>query len=471
MGVFTQVSAAAAGSLVAAVWEGVVLTACVALALRLLPGITAAARSVVWSAAMAAVVALPFVHFPGGGAGAGAARVQLDERLSVGLICVWAALSLWRGVELVRSAIWLRGIARRGRPVEAEAGVAALLSAGGQVALCTSDEVDRPSVVGFFRPRILVPATLLAKLSGAELEQIVLHEVEHLRRGDDWTNLLQKMSLVLFPLNPVLVWIERRLCLERELACDDRVLRATNARKAYAACLANLAEHSLVRRGVSLALGAWERQSELVRRVHRILLRPDREMGRRQVTIAVSVMVAGLLVGADGLAHSPRLVSFGPVASSELAGASAPQAGAEAPHVVLTSFVGLKPHGSTERRAATVVPNGRQGAAMTSLKMVPVKQPIRRPAGDGVSNDMVDAVERATNIGRPALTERLATMREPDQAAPEGSAMVVLVTWRTVVVAGTSTDGSSANAAPVTKFSQTTYAAVPTRNGWLFVQL
>ena len=99
----------------------------------------------------------------------------------------------------------------------------------------------------------------------------MLHEVGHLRRADDWINLLQKLSLVIVPLNPVLMWIERRLCLERELACDDDVLRLTKAPKAYATCLTNLAEHRLGRRVAALSLGAWERQSELARRVHSIL--------------------------------------------------------------------------------------------------------------------------------------------------------------------------------------------------------
>ena len=103
-----------------------------------------------------------------------------------------------------------------------------------------------------------------------------MHEMEHLRRADDWTNLLQKAGLVLFPLNPVLLWVERRLCAERELACDDRVLLSTGARKAYAICLTRLAEYSMFRRNLSLALGAWERRSELVRRIHRILRRPDK---------------------------------------------------------------------------------------------------------------------------------------------------------------------------------------------------
>ena len=117
--------------------------------------------------------------------------------------------------------------------------------------------------------------------------------MEHLRRRDDWTNLFQKAALVLFPLNPVLLWVERRLCAERELACDDRVLRSSGAAKAYAICLTRLAEFSMIQRSLSLALGAWERQSELVRRVHRLLRRPTESMGDRQAQF----LTAGLILG------------------------------------------------------------------------------------------------------------------------------------------------------------------------------
>ncbi len=95
-------------------------------------------------------------------------------------------------------------------------------------------------------------------------------------------NLLQKVSLVLVPLNPVLMWVERRLCLERELACDEDVLRLTKAPKAYATCLTNLAEHRLGRRAAALSLSAWEKRSELARRVHSIL-RGAEAMGRTRV--------------------------------------------------------------------------------------------------------------------------------------------------------------------------------------------
>src|SRR6185437_3945051 len=153
---------------------------------------------------------------------------------------------------------------------------------------------------------------LLQELSESELRQVILHEMEHLRRGDDWINLLQKLALVLFPLNPALVWVERRLCAERELACDDRVLHAGSGRKAYALCLTHLAEYALVKRSFSLVLGAWERRPELVRRVHRILAGPVLSMGRRPALAAMGTVTAGALACTLVLAHAPQVVRFAP---------------------------------------------------------------------------------------------------------------------------------------------------------------
>jgi BlaR1 peptidase M56 len=476
-------SSIVAAALVAAAWEGLVLAGVVAVCLRMLPGITAAARSVVWTVVMLAVVGLPFVHF--GGTSGASGQVHLDERVGLGLVVVWALFSVVRAGQLVRSAVWLRGISRRAVPVgvgaEAkgkygDSGFARMtappmttLLHGRAAELCVSGEVDRPCVVGFCRPRILVPADLLAKLSDGELEQIVLHEVEHLRRGDDWTNLVQKLSLVVFPLNPALIWIERQLCVERELACDDRVLKTTGARKAYAACLANLAEHTLVRRGVSLALGAWERQSEVVRRVHRILAGSRNEMGRRQVGAAVAVLMVGVVTGADGLAHAPALVSFGPgvVASAGQANLSPQEAFPQGlkPRFVLASYGGAEapplqnngelPHQNNggpvhQRNSAPPLQNNGVPPLGNNVgpraKLVKAVMPVRRVRTTMKGSiPMVDAVKLASNMGHPS-------------GLPSDEPMVVMVRWTSM-------------APVIVRDSQFTYAAVPTRNGWLFVQL
>jgi hypothetical protein len=181
--------------------------------------------------------------------------------------------------------------------------------------------LERPGVIGFLAPRILIPEWLFARLSPAELDQIVLHETEHLRRGDDWTNLLQKLVLILFPLSPALIWMERRLCTEREMACDEGVIRRTQAPRAYAECLASLAERGLEHRGHGLALGAlslgaWQRRPELVRRVHSIL-RGRSVLHPIAARSLMAVLGCGLLLGAAGLARCPQMVAFSPMPEVE----------------------------------------------------------------------------------------------------------------------------------------------------------
>jgi beta-lactamase regulating signal transducer with metallopeptidase domain len=321
----------AAGALLSAIWEGAVLAACVALSLRLLPGLSAAARSLVWANVFLLLLLLHILPSLGlqrlSGSAFQASPFHLDPLWSVVIAGVWMILSLWRGAQLIASAIHLRQLAARATCVQPDAAIQALLKGGRRgrgAQLCTSAEVERPSVFGFFHPRILLPLALFKQLTAPELEQIVLHEMEHLRRADDWTNLAQKACLVLFPLNPVLLWVERRLSAERELACDDRVLRSTGARKAYAICLTRLAEHSMLRRSVSLALGAWERRPELARRVHRILRWPYASMSAKQTVFLTGSLILGVMAGSILLARSPQVVSFTPRAFSAAQARSLP---------------------------------------------------------------------------------------------------------------------------------------------------
>jgi beta-lactamase regulating signal transducer with metallopeptidase domain len=307
-----SVSRLIASSFVSGLWQGIVLAAAVALCLRMVPRTTAAIRFAIWTAVFAVLVVLPLVHAygvrPGGATAGHVAVVHVDIRWSFAIAALWLIVSLVRATKLAMSAVRLRSIWKRAVPVEGYQEVLAAIGVR-RVELCTSSDVDQPSVIGFFSPRILVPAALYEQLTAEELGQIVLHEVGHLRRRDDWINLLQKVCLILVPLNPVLMWIERRLCLERELACDDDVLRMTKAPKAYATCLTNLAEHGLGRRALALSLGAWERRPELVRRVHSILQRAP-GMGRIQARFVTSMLVVGLLGGSAELARCPQFVSF-----------------------------------------------------------------------------------------------------------------------------------------------------------------
>jgi hypothetical protein len=454
-------SAAAAGSLVSAIWEGTVLATCVALCLRLAKGITAGVRSVLWTAVLLLVVLLHFVPFVGRGAASqsdAGKLLHVDLRWSVAIVALWALFSLFRGMQLIHSAVGLRRIAGRASPVAASPACAPLLRSGWRSAqLCVSADVDRPSVIGFFRPRVLIPQALLEDIAPAELEQIVLHEMEHLRRADDWTNLLQKISLVLFPLNPVLVWVERRLCIERELACDDRVLRVTKARKAYATCLVNLAEHSVLRRSATLVLGAWERQSELGRRVHRILLPDVSVMGRRRMRLVTGALILGMIGGVATLAREPQLISFAPAAGT----ASETAIGiSESPQFASAAF---------HERSASLT-----STPQSAPKMVDTL--FREPASADASHPVKASARKLHRAAAPAISL-------PDAAKPQFMSRRVVMHRTQPAAAGWMmlTDWSDAPQIPemrppqvrllVSTTDQRTYAAIQMMNGWLVIQL
>ena len=336
---------ALASLLVAPAWQGLALIVFTVGLLRLLPEVSSSARAYLWTAVLLLVALLPaFALLPAHTASGHAAVWHADQRLSIALVVLWLTASAFRLLQLTGSALHLYALLRRAQPITPEPWLADLLREGSRPAiLCSSACVDRPSVAGFLRPRILLPTHLVATLSEADLAHIVRHEREHLRRFDDWTNLAQQLSLALFPLNPALFWLNRRLALERELACDEGVLRSTRARKAYAACLARVAESTLVRRGLSLAIGILgspraSRRPELALRVDRILNTPAVPMTRRQTGFASALLGFGLLGGTALLAGSPNLISFVPSTSETLAMNASPTSAA-APAYKLASAV------------------------------------------------------------------------------------------------------------------------------------
>ncbi len=354
--VFAQAAAPAA---VAALWQGLLVAMSMVLCLRLLLRASAAHRFAAWAAGFSIAALLPLLPFaehwfqfsgvpiataPAGGAAA-KSWFELDSRWGLAIAALWLAVSVFRAGELAFDLLRLRRLWRGATPVET-GGLRPLLTAlwpARTIQVCTTPDLDRPSVIGFIAPRILIPDWLYPRLTPGELEQVVLHEAEHLRRRDDWTNLLQKLSLVLFPLNPALAWMERRLCREREMACDEGVIQRTQAPRSYAACLTTLAEReferrSFLRRAQALSLGAFERRPELAARVHSILRRRP-SLHPLAAGALVAVLGCGLLVGAVELSRSPQMIAFVAAPTPEpqtVAAAASPKGALDLPRVSFT---------------------------------------------------------------------------------------------------------------------------------------
>jgi len=274
-------------------------------------------RFAVWFSALVAITFLPWFGFWRGGQGQVASNpsrgaVMLPASFAGYLFTVWmigAAFGLLRiGSGLSR----LRKLRSTCTPVDLNRLNSALceslaeIQSRRRVTLWSSDAVRVPAALGYFRPIVVVPTWALQELPPGELDAILLHELAHLRRWDDWTNLAQKFVKAILFFHPAVWFIESRLSLEREMACDDAVLAADFSPRAYAESLLGLAEKSFLRRGVQLAQAAVSHVHQLKARVVEIM-RKDRKGSGRVWTPAVTLMAMAGIISIYSTSRAPQL--------------------------------------------------------------------------------------------------------------------------------------------------------------------
>jgi beta-lactamase regulating signal transducer with metallopeptidase domain len=231
------------------------------------------------------------------------------------------AHGLWRLRQLRRSCTAIH-LAELDPKVRA---TVAAISASGSVTVTRSEMMRVPSAIGFWNRTIVLPAWALRELAPDDLNVILLHEFAHLRRWDDWTNLIQKIVRALFFFHPAVWWIDTRLSVEREMACDDAVIAQTSNPQSYARCLVSLLEKSLAHRlsrpqGWSMVQAAVHRAHEATLRLAQILdkNRPVATRVWRPALGIVGIFSVLCLVVAP---NAPQLVAFDQVRPIHDAGA------------------------------------------------------------------------------------------------------------------------------------------------------
>jgi beta-lactamase regulating signal transducer with metallopeptidase domain len=165
------------------------------------------------------------------------------------------------------------------------------LRVGVAVRLMQSARVEVPTVIGAWRPMILLPVSAMTGLSAEHLTYLLLHELAHIRRHDYLANLAQSMVETLLFYHPAVVWLSGQVRQEREHCCDDVAVMAAGNRGGYAAALASMeglrAEPEGVRGG--LVIGA--RGGSLLQRVQRILQSPVPISPDQRLACGLSVLV------------------------------------------------------------------------------------------------------------------------------------------------------------------------------------
>jgi TonB family protein len=168
------------------------------------------------------------------------------------------------------------------------------------VQVLISQVVDGPSVIGWIRPIILVPASSLTGLSPEQLEAVLAHEVAHIRRYDDLVNMLQALVETLLFYHPAVWWTSACIRRERELCCDDLAVCVTGNGLGYARALARLERIRLT--STAMALGAVGHS--LSYRIRRIVgdAGPDSSQTNMSGVVALSI---GLGLAAIAISAGP----------------------------------------------------------------------------------------------------------------------------------------------------------------------
>jgi beta-lactamase regulating signal transducer with metallopeptidase domain len=306
-----------------ALWMGAVIAVLTALILRVWEPLDAAARYAVWYAALIAIAIAPVVvavlqrlhaplvmivsidERPGSHAtfSSGAIPplpvlhgIPLPQAVAFAAVALWFVVSTIGVVRILAGAIELTRLKRDALPLSPALrdGLslwrARVAASAVRSRLCVSDRVDVPVAVGLFDRMVVVPDHVLGAFEPGDIDRFILHELAHLERRDDWTALLQRVVQTMQFFNPAVYFIARRLDLEREIACDDRVVEATHDVRSYAVGLTRMAEST-----------AWP---------HRGLATPAIFVTRKQLSLRVEVLLGRRRSVAPGVALAPAIVAF-----------------------------------------------------------------------------------------------------------------------------------------------------------------
>ena len=178
----------------------------------------------------------------------------------------WACGVLLLTVRLIGSVLAVSRLERSGVPLARsfELLTSTLRDVGLRkpVRLLTSTRTQVPSVIGWWKPVILLPACAVSRLSPQQLEAIVIHELIHIRRHDYLINFVQVVGETVLFFHPAIWYISRRLRIEREYCCDAAAAKLCPSHIEYARALleTEVSRASPPRLGIAATAGHLKRR-------------------------------------------------------------------------------------------------------------------------------------------------------------------------------------------------------------------
>ena len=317
------------------------------------------------------------VALPTGPRRRSAAESQAFQNMGDAALAIWAAgavvmllrlaCNAWRVIQLRRAAFPIAN----GRIRALFAEVTGQLAPHRPPLLLVSSRAVTPLAVGFGRPAVILPERLLGILSENELRDILIHELAHLRRGDQRIMLLQELAAALYwPIVPIHA-LNRELQRAREELCDNVVIAGRDP-LIYGETLLHVAELLVGNRRMEAAIGFVGAQGELERRISGLI---DPARNTRTTTGRKATCVVMLLFAAAGATLSAlRFAPSAAAAERSVAGQeTAPAAQSDAVRADLPAF-GCPEPGAAQDDAAAADPQADEKQENPEPATNPVNQ-------------------------------------------------------------------------------------------------
>ncbi len=174
----------------------------------------------------------------------------------------------------------------------------------------TSASCVAPITVGLLRPRIILPESS-RQWPQAQLDAVLTHEGEHVRRRDPLVQWLALFNRAVFWFHPLAWWLERRVSALAEETCDAAVLARGHDRFEYSGYLLDLARCTGASAGLRVdVVGMAMPGSFLPQRVKNIIdgVRVPRISRVRMACTAAALGISSIVFAAGSLDHAVRVL-------------------------------------------------------------------------------------------------------------------------------------------------------------------
>ncbi len=170
---------------------------------------------------------------------------------------------------------------------------------------------DVPMAIGWIKPVVLIPITMLSGLTPAQLDMLILHELAHIRRHDYLVNFIQTLVEIFLFFHPGVRWVSKQMRNEREYCSDDIAVQHCGNPVAYAHTLADTASICDSHRNHSIpAMAMAASGGDLKQRVIRLIDQNQHcstSNNSGQWLASIAIILSIVLIGSQKYIQIPTL--------------------------------------------------------------------------------------------------------------------------------------------------------------------